>query len=142
MFLDQRLGIILWVMPELLINTSLEQLLFGVGIGEPLETFIYAMKDIPGLFLYDKMGINGLNDVYYVAIMSYYGLIGLLTIIIFYYHFYKRWGNSIYSKYILTFIIISLAVNQTTQLSFFSLLCYSHIDLFNFKSTMDTKLTI
>jgi len=134
MFLDQRLGIILWVFPELIFNTSLDQLLFGVGIGEGLETFIYGMKNVPGLFLYDSEGLNGLNDVYYVAIMSYYGLIGLVTIFTFYYYFNKQWGGSKFSRYAILFVLISLMVNQTTQLSFFSLLFYSHINLLNSRS--------
>ena len=131
MFLDQRLGIILWMLPELIFNSSIDQLLFGVGIGQPLEAFIFNMENIPGLFLYDSMGINGLNDVYYIAIFSYYGLIGLLIVIIFFYYIYKLWGVTKFSRYAILFVLISLSINQTTQLSFFSLLFYSHIDLLN-----------
>ena len=72
--MEQRLGIVLLVLPHFLSGLTVVDLLFGLSADRAiLDQFVSDMFDVPKLLVEQ---IATIEDVYWVAILVYYGFIG------------------------------------------------------------------
>lgn len=71
----QRLGSLVGTMPTALANRPL----FGYGPDE--ETTIEQLNESRPSFLFARLSKRGFEDVFWVALLAYYGLAGVLTVI-------------------------------------------------------------
>lgn len=76
---DQRLGIVISVLPEFLSSVSLPRIVFGFS-GDPavVEAFIAGMFNAPQTLVRE---IGVIEDVYWGAILLYYGAVGFLSMV-------------------------------------------------------------
>lgn len=117
-YMDQRLGILLYLVPGFFAQ-DIFQVLVGIGHADSqLKEWMFALEYIPGIFLYDRNGFNALNDVWIVAFMIYYGMIGLTLLTSFLHYLWKLAGNHLFKLFILGIFFTSLFVNQTMSLAF------------------------
>jgi hypothetical protein len=76
--MEQRLGIVLLVLPHFLAGLSAADILFGLSADRAiLDQFVSDMFDIPALLVQE---IATIEDVYWVALLIYYGVIGFALI--------------------------------------------------------------
>jgi TM2 domain-containing membrane protein YozV len=73
--MNQRLGIVLLVVPHFLSNLSLTDIMFGLSLDQRvLATMVADMFQVP-LALLSQIGM--IEDVYWAAILVYFGVVGM-----------------------------------------------------------------
>lgn len=131
-FLDQRLGIMLWTMPDFFLNSNFLEILFGYGMSEKhVSEFILSGDKVPGIFLYDDQGINALNDTFAIAFLIYFGIISTLIFLMILAKLYHKFSNSKEARLFYSFILLSMFVNQSLMIPFIALIFYSQHNLLN-----------
>lgn len=88
---QQRLGALIGILPTVLANRPL------LGFGPDEETTIDKINHVEPNFLYKVLDKRGFEDVYWVAFVAYYGLIGATVLILLLYKMYRS-AKMIYQK--------------------------------------------
>ncbi len=131
--MTQRLGILLEVLPQFLSELRIADVLFGLSPDRSiLNRFVSNLASIPaGL----SGNVQGIEDVYWVALPVYYGLVGLALfggfLVSIFGHLYRiaRWGKEILERRLariaLLLLVVAIPLNligqyfETRQFSFY-----------------------
>lgn len=147
--MTQRLGILLEVLPQFLSDVQAVDVLFGLTPDRTLlNRFLTDLSEVPAVLTGGNAAV--IEDVYWVALPVYYGVIGLglfggfLTSIFRHLHRITRWGNGPLERRLarmaLLLLLVALPLNligqyfETRQFSFYLWLfvglslAYSHTE--------------
>ncbi len=128
-----RLGIIIDILPSFLTTSTIPELFFGLGPGGLAVDFIYSLSNYPVIFE-GATDIAPLEDVYWVALLIYFGIFGVLgylIIICLGLLFYKKVDHEFFLFYFifLVFIILGNFTNQVLSLSSFAIFFWFSLTL-------------
>ncbi len=119
---NNRLGALRWVPPAVLQNA------FWFGYGPDQATTIERLNQTDVPLNYKILKESGFEDVYWVAILAYYGVIGLLAFfVIFLGGIVSAWNIYLRAKLALT-REVSVAVSLTWTLTLFLLFFYRALE--------------
>lgn len=128
-----RLGIILNTLPEFL-SSGLINVLFGIGSDENhAYELITSYKTVPLMIYYDK-NLAGLDDVYWIALLIYHGLIfiillGYFFVLIINASNQMNRADSLIIKRLLLLMFCLGFINQIMEVKPFSLLFWTTIGI-------------
>ena len=120
-------------MPGFLTTSTISELFFGLGPGSLAVEFIYSLNNYPVVFEGAK-NLAPLEDVYWVALLIYFGIFGLfgyLIIICSGLLFYKKVEHELFMFYFifLVFIFLGNFTNQVLSLSSFAIFFWFSLTL-------------
>lgn len=131
--MTQRLGILLEVFPQFLSELRVVDVLFGLSPDRTiLNRFVADMTEVPAVL---TGGVAIIEDVYWVALPVYYGLVGLTLfggfIVLIFGQLYRiaRWGKELLERRLariaLLLLVVAVPLNligqyfETRQFSFY-----------------------
>lgn len=80
--MEQRLGIVLNILPQFLTNLSVADILFGLSVDQTIiNQFLSNMMGVPAVLVGN---VRTIEDVYWVALLVYHGLAGLTLFVGFF----------------------------------------------------------
>tara|TARA_B100002019_G_scaffold293398_1_gene320726 strand:- start:5698 stop:6936 length:1239 start_codon:yes stop_codon:yes gene_type:complete len=128
-----RIGIIIDILPSFLTTSNVIELFFGLGPGKLASDFIYSLNTIPVIFEFSA-DLAPLEDVYWVALLIYFGLFGLLGYLIIVCAgllFYKKVDADLFYFYfiMLLFIFLGNFTNQVLSISTFAIFFWFSLTL-------------
>jgi hypothetical protein len=131
--MTQRLGILLEVLPQFLSELRVVDVLFGLSPDRIiLNQFVADMVEVPAGLIGN---VQGIEDVYWVALPVYYGLVGLALfggfLLLIFGQLYRiaRWGKGLLERRLariaLLLLVVAIPLNligqyfETRQFSFY-----------------------